>query len=235
MLDALLVLVAWARGDDNRPLVTRRLQLWVRELRRMVARLATNQDDVRLCSERDLPSERDGLYLPMVQCSQCRTTVWLSRLVQGSSKLSNRLDEIYNTWFSRQPEAVRLYAASSVGRPHVRGVDQHACVACGNIQSGDAGCLACGQQELLPVFRVTAQRSYVVGNVQYTRHDDTCPCCGERGELLLLGARNATLGSQVVEASWASVFNDDKKAIAFSDSGAGCRASRPAFSGLAPG
>jgi DEAD/DEAH box helicase domain-containing protein len=58
----------------------------------------------------------------------------------------------------------------------------------------------------------------VVGNAQYTRHDDTCPSCGERDELLLLGARNATLGSQVVEASWASVFNDDKKLIAFSDS-----------------
>jgi DEAD/DEAH box helicase domain-containing protein len=58
----------------------------------------------------------------------------------------------------------------------------------------------------------------VVGNAQYTRHDDTCPSCGERDELLLLGARNATLGSQVVEASWASLFNDDKKLIAFSDS-----------------
>ena len=32
--------------------------------------------------------------------------------------------------------------------------------------------------------------------------------------MLLLGARNATLGSQVVESSWASVFNDDKKLIA---------------------
>jgi DEAD/DEAH box helicase domain-containing protein len=44
------------------------------------------------------------------------------------------------------------------------------------------------------------------------------PGCGERDELLLLGARNATLGSQVVENSWASPFNDDKKLIAFSDS-----------------
>ena len=34
----------------------------------------------------------------------------------------------------------------------------------------------------------------------------------------MLGARNATLGAQVVEHSWASPFNDDKKLIAFSDS-----------------
>ena len=218
VLDALLVLVAWALRDGRQPLVTLRVQLWVRELRRMVGKLAVDPQDVQLRSERDLPGERDGVYLPMVQCSQCRTTGWLSRLVQGSNKLSTNLDEIYNTWFSRRPEAARLYAARSVGRPHVEGVNQHACVACGNVQASDTACLACAHQELLPVFRVTAQRTQVVGNAQYTRHDDTCPSCGERDELLLLGARNATLGSQIVEASWASIFNDDKKLIAFSDS-----------------
>lgn len=218
VLDAMLVLVAWAMRDGNQSLVTLRVQLWVRELRRMVGKLAIDPHDVRLCSERDLPGERDGVYLPMVQCSQCRTTGWLSRLVQGSSKLSTKPDEIYNTWFSRRPEAARFYAAKSLGRPHVQGVHQYACVSCGNVQAGEGACLACAHQEMLYVFLVTAQRTHVVGNAQYTRHDDTCPSCGERGELLLLGARNATLGSQVVEASWASLFNDDKKLIAFSDS-----------------
>jgi DEAD/DEAH box helicase domain-containing protein len=218
VLDALLVLVAWALREGQQPLVTLRIQLWVRELRRMVGKLAIDPRDVKLRSERDLPGQRDGVYLPMVQCSQCRTTGWLSRLVQGSNKLSTTLDEIYNTWFSRRPEAARLYAAKSLGRSHVQGVNQYACVSCGNLQAGDGTCLACAHQELLYVFQVTAQRSHVVGNAQATRHDDTCPSCGERDELLLLGARNATLGSQVVEASWASVFNDDKKLIAFSDS-----------------
>ena len=219
VLDALLVLVAWALREGNQPLVTLRVQLWVRELRRMVGKLALDPQDFTLRSERDLPGERDGVYLPMVQCSQCRTTGWLSRLVPGSNKLSTKLDEIYNTWFSRRPEAARLYAAQSLGqRTHVQGVHQYACVACGNVQAADGPCLACAHQELLYVFHVTAQRTQVSGNAQFTRHDDTCPSCGERGDLLLLGARNATLGSQVVEASWASLFNDDKKLIAFSDS-----------------
>lgn len=219
VLDALLVLVAWALREGSQPLVTLRLQLWLRELRRMVGKLSADADAVCLRSERDLPGERDGVYLPMVQCSQCRTTGWLSRLVQGSSKLSTQLEEIYNTWFSRRPEAARLYAAASIGqRSQAEGAEQQACVACGNLQYDAASCQACGHQELLKVFRVTAQRSQTVGNAQYTRHDDTCPGCGERGELLLLGARNATLGSQVVENTWASIFNDDKKLIAFSDS-----------------
>jgi DEAD/DEAH box helicase domain-containing protein len=79
VLDALLVLVAWALREGQQPLVT-----------------------LRLRSERGLPGQRDGVYLPMVQCSQCRTTGWLSRLVQGSNKLSTQLDEIYSTWFSRR-------------------------------------------------------------------------------------------------------------------------------------
>ncbi|AXE34647.1 DEAD/DEAH box helicase [Chromobacterium phragmitis] len=218
VIDALLVLVAWAQREGKQSLVTLRVQLWVRELRRMVGKLATDPAEVKLRSERDLPAERDGVYLPMVQCSQCRTTGWISRLVQGSNKLSTNLEEIYNTWFSRRPEAARLYAAQSIGRPQVDGIEQHVCVACGNVQQGNGTCLACGHQDLLAIFRVTAQQTQVVGQAQYTRHDQTCPACGERGELLLLGARNATLGSQVVESSWTSIFNDDKKLIAFSDS-----------------
>ena len=218
VLDALLVLVAWGLREGRQPLVTLRVQLWVRELRRMVGKLSAEPLEVKLRSARDLPSDRDGAYLPMVQCRQCRTTGWLSRMVQGSSKLSTQLDEIYNTWVSRRPEATRLYAAASLGRSQVEGIHQRVCVACGNVQQGEETCLACGHQELANMFRVTAQRTQLVGQTQYTRHDNTCPACGERDELLLLGARNATLGSQVVESSWASTYNDDKKLIAFSDS-----------------
>ena len=222
VLDALLVLVAWARRPgaegQTQPLVNLRIQLWMRELRRMVANLAVDPKEIRLRSAADIAANPDRVYLPLVQCSECHTTGWLSRLVQGSNKLSTKLDEIYNTWFSGRPEATRLYAACSVKRPQVEGVLQHACVACGNLQQAEASCQACGQQELLPVYKVTAQRSFSIGQVQHTRHDNTCPACGNRDRLLLLGARNATLGSQVVEHSWASPFNDDKKLIAFSDS-----------------
>lgn len=222
VLDALLVLVAWALRAGRQPLVTVRVQLWVRELRRMVGKLCVQPQDLKLCSERDLPSARDGVYLPLVQCRQCRTTGWISRLVQGSSKLSTQLDEIYNTWFAKRPEATRLYAAASIGRSHkdgqVAGQVERVCVACGTLQQSQDECQACGHKELLSVFRVTAQKTQLRGQAQFTLHDTTCPACGEPDELLLLGARNSTLGSQVVESSWASVYNDDKKLIAFSDS-----------------
>jgi DEAD/DEAH box helicase domain-containing protein len=187
VIDALLVLVAWALRENQQPLVTLRIQLWVRELRRMVGKLSADPQDIRLRSDRDLPGERDGVYLPMVQCSQCRTTGWLSRLVQGSSKLSVKLDEIYNTWFARRPEAARLYATESIRRSHVDGIVERVCVSCGTLQQAQDACLACGHQELLNVFHVTAQKTQVRGQAQFTLHDNTCPACGESDSLLLLG------------------------------------------------
>jgi DEAD/DEAH box helicase domain-containing protein len=222
ILDALLVMVAWARvpgGAAGRPLLNLRVQMWMRELRRMVANLAVNAKEVNLRSSADIPANPDGVYLPLIQCTACRTTGWLSRLVQSSSKLSTQLDEIYNTWFASRPEVTRFYAANSFKRPQVEGVMQQVCAACGNLQqNGSTTCIACSEEALLPIFRVTEQKSFSIGQVQYTRHDDTCPACGERDRLMLVGARNATLGAQVVEHSWASPFNDDKKLIAFSDS-----------------
>lgn len=219
ILDALLALAGWALRENGQPLVTLRVQLWLRELRRMVGRIAVNVQDVRLVSDRDLPAHRDGVYLPMVQCRQCRTTGWISRKPEGSSRLSTKLEEIYNIWFSRRPETARIYAAGSVRRPLTEGINEDVCPACGNLQPrGKDSCLACGNRELLPVFRVTATQRSARENAQFTLHDTRCPACGERDELQLLGAQTATLGAVIVETSWASPFNDDKRMIAFSDS-----------------
>jgi DEAD/DEAH box helicase domain-containing protein len=226
VLDALLALVAWALAPGGQvPLVTLRLQVWMRELRRMVGKVTSDSGRVELRADKDLKARPDGFYLPLIQCSECHTTGWLSRLAPASRKLSNRLDEIYNTWFSGRSEAVRLYAGEDWRRPYVAGVPQHVCCACGNLQSNTGGCQACGHDELVAVFRTTGTRSRTRGNATFTWHDSTCPACGQRDRQILLGARNATLGAQVVAESWASPFNDDKKLIAFSE---------PASSGRAP-
>jgi DEAD/DEAH box helicase domain-containing protein len=219
VLDALLVLVAWARADDGgRPFVNLRLQVWIRELRRMVARVAADPASVELRPEAELAAKPGGLYLPIVQCSECHTTGWLSRVAPGSSKASAKLDEIYNTWFGRRSEAVRLYPGRKLPTREVDGRDQHLCAACGNLQVAGGKCDGCGHTELVAVFRTTGIRQSTKGNAAFAWHDTTCPTCGARDRLLLVGARNATLGSQLVEQSWASGFNDDKKLIAFSDS-----------------
>ena len=219
VLDALLALVAWSLAPGGQgPLVTLRVQVWMRELRRMVGKVTSDPARVELRPDKDLKARPEGFYLPLIQCSECHTTGWLSRLAPASRKLSTRLDEIYNTWFSGRSEAVRLYPGEAWRRPYVAGVPQHVCCACGNLQPNPGGCQACGHDELVAVFRTTGTRSRTRGNATFTWHDSTCPACGQRDRQVLLGARNATLGAQVVADSWASPFNDDKKLIAFSDS-----------------
>ncbi|MFN0128090.1 MAG: DEAD/DEAH box helicase [Verrucomicrobiales bacterium] len=218
VLDALLSLVAWARGDDNQPLVTQRVQLWMRELRRMVASVRAQPQDIELSSANDVRPQEGRLHFPLVQCTDCHCAGWLSRLPAGQPLLSRDLDLIYSTWFGGQPETVRLYTPTGLSNPQVQGVTQHLCAGCGTLHFDASKCASCGSEELVPVFRVTATHTTIRHNgLATTYHDQTCPACGNRS-LILLGARNATLGAVVIEQSWSSPYNDDKKLIAFSDS-----------------
>lgn len=71
VLDALLSLVAWARDPHDRPLVTLRVQLWMRELRRMVASVRALPADIELISANDVRPHEGRLHLPLVQCTDC--------------------------------------------------------------------------------------------------------------------------------------------------------------------
>lgn len=219
VLDALLVLVAWARDPVGRPLVTLKVQLWVRELRRMVAQVRGDTQNIELRADSDVKREPGKLYLPLLQCADCHTTGWLSRLPNGQTRVATDLDEIYSTWFSGQSETLRIYARAGLPRPLCDGIAQRVCVQCGHLQTGPGECAACGHGDLVDVFRVTAKRvTTTQAGIQYVWHDPTCPACGSKFRQLLLGARNTTLGAVTIEQIWASPFNDDKKLIAFSDS-----------------
>ncbi|MEI7910137.1 MAG: DEAD/DEAH box helicase [Verrucomicrobiota bacterium] len=217
VLDALLALVAWARDPHGRPLVTLRIQLWMRELRRMVASVSARSKDIELISANDVRPQEGRLHLPLVQCTDCHCTGWLSRQPAGQSLLSRDLDLIYSSWFASQPEIVRLYSTQGLSQPQVQGITQRLCATCGTLNFDGSTCNSCHSEELIDVFRVTAtQTSNRQSGPTSTWHDPTCPACGSRSSILL-GARNTTLGSVVIEQTWSSPYNDDKKLIAFSD------------------
>jgi DEAD/DEAH box helicase domain-containing protein len=219
VLDALLVLVAWARDPNGLPFVTIKVHLWLRELRRMVAQVRGDKNNIELLAESDIKKEPGTIYLPLLQCTDCNTTAWLSRMSNGQTKISTDLDEIYNTWFAGQPESLRLYALADLPNPLCDGVKQRLCTQCGHLQTGPGDCIECSNKDLVEVFRVTATHAGTThAGLAYVKHDTTCPACGNKSRLILLGARIATLGAVTIEQCWASPFNDDKKMIAFSDS-----------------
>ena len=219
VLDALVALLAWARdpGNPKRPLVTLRVQLWMRELRRLVASVHPDGGQVTLRSAADLKAAPEGIHLPLVQCTECHTTGWLARRPDSATRLDVELETIYNAWFRSAPEVSRLYPAS-LPRPQCDARRQELCGRCGNLQDSDGKCSACGHDELTSVWEILEQRQTERAGVAFNWHVQVCPACGTRDRLLLIGARNATLGAQLIEQSWATPYNDDKKLIAFSDS-----------------
>lgn len=220
VLDAFLALVAWARNSENArlPLVTVRVQLWLRELRRLVANLAPEPKRVALHSAADLKAHSGSLYLPLVQCSECRTTGWVTMRSAASSRLGHELDVLYNAWFRAAPEVARLYPVQGlVGTPE-SARKGYACGHCGQLQDAPGECTGCGHPDTVEVWELRGQVQSQRDGAVFSWHEKRCPACGTRDRLLLVGSRTATLGAQIIEQAWASPYNDDKKLIAFSDS-----------------
>lgn len=220
VLEALVGLVAWARDPAfaTRPLVTVRVQLWMRELRRLVASIESSPDEARLHSAADLRVDAGQVFLPLVQCSECRTTGWLARLPAGTLRLDVDLETIYNAWFRSSPDVARLYPREGVERTESDARAMQLCGHCGALQDAPGPCATCAHPALVPVWHMLEQRQSVRGGVTLNWHEKVCPACASKDRLLLIGARNATLGAQLIEQSWATPYNDDKKLIAFSDS-----------------
>jgi DEAD/DEAH box helicase domain-containing protein len=223
IMDALLVLIAWARNADGLPFVSLKIHLWLRELRRMVAEVRSDSAGIELHPDTDVIRDHGRLHLPLLQCTSCNTTAWLSKLPIGpggaSAKISTDLAEIYNAWFSGQMEVLRLFPIESIPNPLCQGIPHQVCAQCGQLQSGNQTCTKCHGADLVEVFRITAVNTgQTRGGIPFVKHDPTCPACGSRNKPILLGARVATLGAAAIEQSWASTYNDDKKLIAFSDS-----------------
>jgi DEAD/DEAH box helicase domain-containing protein len=225
VLDALVALMAWARDpkDPSLPLVTVRVQVWMRELRRLVSTVVRTEPAIddegsaakpAIVSAAELKASMDGIHLPLVQCIECHTTGWLALKPAAATRVDPTLETIYNAWFRSSPDLIRLYPEPSL---HIK-YRRHLCGRCGKLQDGGKACVDCGSDQLVLAGLVMDAAQSQRGAVVINRHDKTCPACGTEDRLLLLGARSATLGSQLIEQAWATPYNDDKKLIAFSDS-----------------
>ena len=219
LLDALCALVAVARSADGREFVQLRLQLWTRELRRMVAPVKPPlESGRRLTFADDLKGDEGGVYLPLVQCNQCHATAWLTSKPDASEHVEQNLKRIYSAFFRQQPEArVLLPLEKGEKAPVSKGEVKFLCGVCGHLQAHDEGCLACGEEALQRVFEpnLVVQRR-AQGNPRLVS-ERNCPVCGQKDALLVFGARATSLSSVAVHHTYASHFNDDKKLIAFSD------------------
>ncbi|NEX22948.1 DEAD/DEAH box helicase [Thiorhodococcus mannitoliphagus] len=246
LISALLTLVAWARAphagqkvdastpvEDLSALVTLRVQLWLQELRRVLATVSRDPAEIVLCSEAAVLSQRERLRLPLVQCRHCHATGWLTVKQKQDSRVVSSLDRIYGSFFARYQDTflARIYPGSPTDGRTTRApfplLSLTLCGQCGHLgHERLTQCPHCQSDDVVPVEVANATRTKPLRDDtqpskkprEVTVHDDRCPVCGERGGQLIVGAQTTSLAAHAVERLWSARLNDHKKLILFSDS-----------------
>lgn len=228
VLQSILALIAQARLGVNessedqqkrisqnkprpvRPLVQLRSQLWLRELRRLVASVTAKP---KLVFADDLKTEEREQFLPLVHCRDCHATGWASIRYGQSSKLENELDEIYRHFFDSSHSVVLVFPDHNESPEN--GIHQKLCTSCLTLNKpSQQNCHHCGHEELLSVL-IPEMRKERNDTLEF--HNE-CPYCHNKHGLAILGSRAASLSSVMIHQLYSSRFNEHKKLITFSDS-----------------
>jgi DEAD/DEAH box helicase domain-containing protein len=227
MLDSLLALVSWARSpkephaastaDSGQPFVNLRMQLWLRELSRLVATVGSRP---MLRFADDLTDLASPLHLPVVHCRECHATGWLSVRKADEGRLETELQSIYRTYFGNHPEMCLLFPLEGTPPAEPKGIEGAICPQCGQLlpKAGATQCPHCqGDAPLVAVWEPNMRRTQTRGDLNLQRSHHDCPFCGAHEGLSLIGSRAASLASVLIGRLFASPYNDHRKLIAFSD------------------
>jgi DEAD/DEAH box helicase domain-containing protein len=223
LLDSFLALLSQARIEGPsglQPLVQIRMQLWLRELRRMVS---TVQKEPSLSFADDLKPDDLKLSLPVIHCRECGDTGWGGTVRDADTRVNPDLPTFYNSYFANSPHVVFIYPFLEDERKKQREFPTHLCTSCLSIQrmTKDVSCGNCGasadRMMQVSVPNASYTKKMKDGNEKRLGSHD-CPSCGGHNSLTILGSRAASLTSVIIAQLFSSIFNEDKKLLAFSDS-----------------
>lgn len=219
LLDSLLSLCAHARykgpgTDAIGPLLRVHVHLWMRELSHMVASVDTPP---RMAFSDDLKGEALKNHLPAIHCRECGAMGWGGTMRANDDQVSAALPEFYKAFFGPLP-TLRFFFPQDGGPGGGPGQMEFANRLCGHcltVNPADAKvCSRCGQEDRLVSVLVhdrTRRRQ------DTTEADKSCPYCESASGLTILGSRSASLTSVALGQIYASPFNLEKQALAFSD------------------
>lgn len=221
-LSSLLALVAHASGETAKttrgPLLSVRVELWLRELRRMVATLAAqpvlvHSDDVGVSDPR-------MMFAP-VHCRDCHVMGWgATQTATDGMVLRPDLRTFYAAFFSEDTATRFVFPAEGDEPPDVKSFERkHACTACGALNHKEGKeCAACGSTELLLVDVARNLRDATRNGAKFKKAHHNCPYCDGYRTLTIVGSQAASLASVALGQLFGSRYNADKSVIAFSDS-----------------
>jgi len=219
VMDSMIALISAARVSRETglaPFLNVRLQLWLRELRRIVVNI---EQSPTLRFSDDLKEEDQRCHLPVIHCRECGAMGWGGTKRDQDQQINSDLQHFYASFFRYSPTVVVLFPDDD--QPAEGMQQEFGWVFCGDCLHIALGkhvkdtCPACGGKDhLIPVFMPNLRRKKehaVVGS-----HD--CPYCQGYNSLTILGSRAASLTSVVISQLYTSTFNKDKKLLTFSDS-----------------
>ena len=214
-INALLALISHARikvNDRLRPFLDVQVQLWMRELRRLLGKVSP--DEVTYALDKDLNSKQTKLYLPVVNCRECGATGWTSILNERMNATLPSLDKLYNLYFRGDEKIVMMFPTDKAEQPADM-ANGFVCPNCLKVKfdTGEASkCVDCDMEMIHILVPSPIKTSGSANHKQYV-----CPFCDSKRGLALMGLRSATEISASLSQLFASRFNDDKKTLAFSD------------------
>ncbi len=219
--DAISKRLAAGKIKPSLPLLQVRHQLWLRELRRMVA--SVNALPQLTFSDDLTQTIADTKYLPVLHCRDCHNTGWGGVLGNTDTHINDDLAQFYQLYFDNRPEAKLIFPVQSFDDKLAKlGRFQKLCSHClklNNFDSSTKECSSCGHDELLLVYIPddTKRRNLTDGgSVLKASHD--CPFCKSETGVSVLGSRAASLISVMTHQLFGSHYNQDKQLITFSDS-----------------
>lgn len=226
ILNSFISLCAHARSAPHAEayFLQLRSELWMRELSRMVASVHPTP---QIRFSMDLPKDHPQRHLAAMHCRDCGVMGWGGVQKANEDTLKPELDLFYSAFFAKNPDP-RLrfvFPVADSANSSESLVQPYFCGSCLSLfESKDGACQSCGTKKFDPLapteactFRVESpHRTIQRQNVRVA--DKSCPFCESSTGLTIVGSRAASLTSVGLSQLFGSPFNDDKKAMAFSDS-----------------
>ena len=215
LINSFFALISYARTGKVgklRPFLNVQVQLWMRELRRLVAKVDSEEITYEIAY--DLNKQQAKQYLPVVNCRDCGITGWVSILNERSNATMVNLEAFYNQYFKTDEKILMMFPHSHEERMQDL-IPARICPDCLQVKLGVEGTDTCPSCSAEMVEIMIPRKIKTTGTKAHKQY--ICPCCGSRRGLSLMGLRSATEISASISQMFASRFNDDKKTLAFSD------------------
>lgn len=196
-----LALLSVARTDDGqgnlRPLINVQVQLWVRELTRMIRKVGAAPE---FAWWHDGPEDA-GTYLPAAHCRVCGRSGWVANCTELGESLSGESVAVWrHSAGAAARSKTRTLLLATAGEQNVKYLDVETLEF---TRSADAS--------TIPVH-VTPDDEQAAQQV--------CPSCGARNAIRFMGSSLATLVSVGLTSEFGSTLlaGTDKKTLVFTDS-----------------